>query len=131
MNKSFILRNEDIISNCIEYISNLDKEKLWRVLIEKADIRYLQQNSFYWACMTEIADKKGIEAVGDEKPKDIVHAFFKTIFAEYNKHEIDNVLFTTYTTTTKKDPKTMYDYTQQCIQYAQNEWNIILERYSS
>ena len=121
MKKNFTLHNEAVIRNCLEFIANLDKKKLWRVQIKNADIRTLRQNRYYWAVIGEIADKKEVN-------KDALHLFFKAVYLDFETEHIDGKEIQILGSTTDLEPSEFIDYTTQCILYAQDNWSIILEK---
>lgn len=59
--KTFVIRNEQVISNLIEFINSVRNERLIEVVVkDHHKDRNLLQNSLYWFWITIIAEEMGL-----------------------------------------------------------------------
>lgn len=117
MSKLFILRDDEIKNNCVEYILNLTTDKLMSVRVEEfKSKRSLQQNKLMWLWYSVIA-KFWHDSTGDWYNPDIWHEELKEKFLGFESIATPNGIKRRLRSTTKLNTAQFTEYLENIDHY--------------
>jgi hypothetical protein len=105
----YVVRNTDILQNCLNHLRSLPTHKFWDVSIEEHKAkRSTQQNRYYWSCLNILGKDNG------DSPDDL-HEFFKMDLLGLREIEYRGKTVTVPKSTTKLSTKEFAVYMNEII----------------
>lgn len=121
--KTFVLRDDSVRSNCLDYLSRVHDSELLQVDIKRhKSKRSLEQNRLYWAMLKTISEQ--VEIDGKHFTDDIWHEFYKQKFLVKDAVMIAGQVVVKHKSTTKLSVKAMNQYINEVEAHAAQELGV-------